>query len=508
MKTEPQPKISQATLLLLLATTAIGVFLRVRVCGESLWLDELHTAWAAMVGDAELADRARLGNNGSLYFYCVRVVTQIFGEHEWSLRLPSVIAGGLLIPGTFFVCRFWRCATTTSLLAAALVAIDRNAFFFACEARPYALVQLFGLAHIVLFTRLLSGRKRTWTWILWVLSGIGLFHLHCTSTLVIGAEVVAYFVLRWLAYPIKVQPRYLLIGFVIIALGMLPGLGLIFSIAQRRENWSHFVKVTRNPLKMLTLYPVVLYLLVPLLLGSALPAARNLLGRVGASPEQDTELEPRETHSYLMPLLVCGFCFVLPIVVAWALTEADVVRLFFRRYLIASSVVLAPLTASLISWLARRPRDMQTVSGLVFAIAIVGALLGSDYTNRVREDWRSAAQMINNSSHEQPVVLYSGLIETDAWHDTTDAAHKAYCEFPLRGIYAVDAEREIISLPRTRSVPPILLPDTATDAWLLVRSSSPSEVKADVLRAMGEEWTIQAQQQCGRLLLCSLHRTQ
>ncbi len=507
MKTEPLPKISGVAWLSLSAITAIGIFLRFRVCGESLWLDELHTAWTAMVGDAQLADRARLGNNGSLYFYCVRVFTQIFGQSEWTLRLPSLIAGGLLIPGTFFVCRVWRCATVASLLAAALVAVDRNMFFFSCEARPYGCVQLLGLVHIFLFVRLLTGRKRTWTWLIWVLCGMGMFHLHCTSALIIAAEVIAYMGLRWFAYPIEIQPRYLLIGFVVIALGILPGLGLLQTIAERRENWSHFVKMTRNPLKMLTMYPLGVYLLAPLVLGFALPFFQNALGRVGALPEQDEEPELRETP-YLMPLIVCGCCLVVPIVTAWTLTEADIVRLFFRRYLIASSVVLAPLTALLICSLVRRGRSVVYVSGFVFAIAVIDASFRSNFTSRVHEDWRDAVEVLNREPVDQPVILYSGLIETDAWHATTNSEYRSYCEFPLRGIYAIDSEREVTILPRSLAVPPIRLPDETSHAWLLVRSSSPSEVKEGVLQTLGEQWSIETQQQCGRLLLCLLQRVE
>ena len=506
MKPEPLPKISRNAGLTLLLITAIGIFLRARTLGESLWLDELHTAWTAMVGDAELVSRAHLGNNGSLYFYCVRIVTQIFGEHEWSLRLLSLMAGGLLIPGTFFVCRFWRCATITSLLAASLVAIDRHAFFFSCEARPYACVQLLGLAHVVLFTRLLSGRKRTWTWILWVLSGIVLFHLHCTSALVIAAEVIAYVVLYWFAYPIKIQPRYLLIGFVIVALGMLPGLGLVRMIAERRENWSHFIRLTRNPLKMLTIYPVATYLLAPVLFCAVLPFLKKLLGRVGSPAEPDNELEPVESPSYVMQLVVCGCWFLVPIVAAWILTETDVVRLFFRRYIIASSVVLAPLTALVISALAQLPRDVRNVSGLVFVIAILGVLRRPVFQERVHEDWREAVQAIVQSPLDQPVVLYSGLIETDSWHDTKNAAYRAYCEFPLRGIYPVGKGREIVSLPRTHAVSPIRFSEETADVWLLVRPSQ-SKSKTDVSRTLGDDWAIQSQQQYGRLVLYSLHRT-
>src|SRR5262245_50730431 len=76
---------------------AVGLVLRVWQLGESLWLDELHTAWCVTTGWSEIAERALIGNQSPLYFYVPRLATSLLGTTEWTLRLPSLLAGMLLL---------------------------------------------------------------------------------------------------------------------------------------------------------------------------------------------------------------------------------------------------------------------------------------------------------------------------------------------------------------------------------------------------------------------------
>ncbi len=48
--------------------TLLALAVRIQQAGESLWLDELHTAWTVSGGIGELPHRAAMGNNSPLYF--------------------------------------------------------------------------------------------------------------------------------------------------------------------------------------------------------------------------------------------------------------------------------------------------------------------------------------------------------------------------------------------------------------------------------------------------------
>lgn len=453
----------------------MGLVLRCYALQESLWLDELHTAWAVSADGSELGKRARLGNNGQLYFILVGMITNSFGMREWTLRLLSVTAGSLLIPATYFLVKRWRCAPWACLLAAALIAIDRNAIFYAGEARPYCLAQLVALVHLYLFSRLLLLQQHTWVWIFWVISGIGLFHLHCTTALVFAAESVAYGVLVLLRRDLKLHWLYFLIGIVIIGLGMLPAAGLLRQLAERRENWAFFVSRTGNPFSILWIYPLWVYALVPLLVGLLTMAVERFRIRPDDGPAA------AERAEVLLPLVLLAAWILVPITATWLLTEFDIARLFYVRYVAATAVALAPLAGVLFSWLAGRRAAAPWGAGIVLAIAVAAISpardisLGTAALRHSSEDWRTPVGLINRHSADIPVILYSGLIEADQWHKSSNKDQRAYCQFPVHGLYRVPAEQQVIVLPKSL---PIALSSaerervTHDGAWLLLRGTT------------------------------------
>src|SRR6266481_2720634 len=141
-----------AAILISLAAT----ILRLWQARESLWLDELHTAWCAEGWLGEVAQRATIGNQSPLYFWLQWLLIRLIGPSELALRLPSIFAGSLLPLAVYLLAARWT-SGGVGLLSAALIAIDPQSIFYATEARPYALVQLLAVAHIgitiELFTR-------------------------------------------------------------------------------------------------------------------------------------------------------------------------------------------------------------------------------------------------------------------------------------------------------------------------------------------------------------------
>jgi len=209
---------------LLAAVVALAFWLRVVQVGESLWLDELHTAWVVADGAQQLAPRAAVGNQSPAYFALVWSLTKLAGASECCLRLPSVLAGVALVVSVYLVVARWTACSSAGLLAALLVAIDPNCVFYGQEARSYALVQLVGLLHVVLFGRLVwrpmaaknvgtngshgtegtgAGREAPFlrasrvseelgftSRLAWIATGVLLFYLHYTAILLVAAEVV------------------------------------------------------------------------------------------------------------------------------------------------------------------------------------------------------------------------------------------------------------------------------------------------------------------------------
>src|SRR6478752_5310680 len=121
--------------------TLAAAALRLWQARESLWLDELHTAWCAEGALGEVTSRAAIGNQSPFFFWLEWLLIWVMGPSELSLRLPSILAGSLLPVAVFWLAARWA-SSGAGLLAAGLVAIDPQTIFYATEARPSALVQL------------------------------------------------------------------------------------------------------------------------------------------------------------------------------------------------------------------------------------------------------------------------------------------------------------------------------------------------------------------------------
>jgi hypothetical protein len=83
-------------------------------------------------------------NNHLLNTLLVHFSYILFGNHPWALRLPTLIAGWLLVPGTYLVTRTFF-GKHAALLAAALVASSSALILFSANARGYTLMALFFL---------------------------------------------------------------------------------------------------------------------------------------------------------------------------------------------------------------------------------------------------------------------------------------------------------------------------------------------------------------------------
>lgn len=516
--------------LLLLALFVVGVFLRCYPIHEHVWVDELHTAWAALGKGEQFAQRVRLGNNGPVYFCLVQAIVNWLGASEWTLRFVSVVAGISLIPLTYLLVRSWDGSNEASLLATGLIAIDSHAVFYSVEARPYVVVQLMSLLHLFLFTKLLREKSSVWIWIGWVLSGILMFHLHCTSALIFVAEVVAFAILLFWRTDIKLNWIYFLLGLLLILVGMLPGIGLVREVAARRDNWSMFIERTRNPLRILWEFPLATYLFAPLVVAQVSFGVKRLRMRTASDEDDLDAMEQIEDENSQQQIsvricMVVALCWLfVPLVVAWVLTERDIVRLFFRRYLMASSVALAPLSALIVTRYFVERRLAFWGSCLLFLLGVstissaryirhgTGALAHS------AENWRTPVSIINASEDEEtrdPVVLYSGLIEAAHWHDSEDLSQQAYCEFPIRGLYSIADDRKVISLPTRKpldlSAAKIekLREAAAQGFWLLVRGNDTlaSDVQDEVLKVVGREVKVLETHDYGRVHLQRLGTT-
>lgn len=486
---------------LLLGVTALGAAIRCWQLGESLWLDELHTAWSVSGPLADLPRRAGMGNFSPAYFYLAWASTRIFGMNEAALRLPSLLAGVALIPLAHLALRGWTRSAAAGLLAGLLVAIDEHLLFYSLDARSYALVQLLALLHVMLLWSLLAAPRRSLR-IGFVAATIALFYLHYTTVLLFAGEAVAYGVLRvWSRRPTAYRPTQALADASVSLAACLFAAPHLVEIAGRRENWEFFIGQP-SPLAIFTTVP-----LEGVALGAAALVVQSAIAPVGRSDRR------------LFAFVVCWLC--VPIVSAWLLTRADLARLMLLRYLTPS--VLAEIALSCLLFARCRTPWLRVAlaAGLVAASVVRLApedrsLWDGRLVDRGQEDWRGtvAGLRAEVARHPGPVFLRSGLIEADRLGHEDDPELWDYCLLPVSSLYRLDVPgAEVIPIP-TREV---ALSEANLDeivaqprSWLLVRGDAQvaewmsAQLRADLrrrrvprarvsLRGSGLLWVISVQ---------------
>jgi hypothetical protein len=485
------------------ALAIVAAALRTSQSRESLWADELHTAWCASGTLAEVAQRAAIGNQSPLFFWLEWALSRLLGESELVLRLPSLAAGSLVPVAMFWLAWRWTTSSGVGLVVAALVVVDPLAIFFATEARPYALVQLLAVVHVGLFAEM-AARPTAWLRIAFVAGAMLLFYLHYTAALLILAELAWWGLMGW-TQPAATRYRWtqLLADLGLTAALCLPALGNLQGIFARREHWAAFVP--RRPIWEV-------FDLLPWSASALFVLAAIVIDAARGRPND----EPRTAFRLL------ALCWLLvPVGLAWLTTATDVARLFFPRYLAASAPAAMLLAALCIDLAPGRWAKFTVGAGIVVAAIWTSGIAEQLSANgRVidsrEEDWRGAVAWLNEQLPEQPylVLVASGLIEADALGQPHDPLLEDYCLLPVNSLYRLRAD-PVDLIPLTyRDAGKLFLETqerirTRNGAWLIVRGTAEraehvaGRAIADLERKEsvigGDDWKTIKQQSFGRV---------
>lgn len=443
-------------LILLGAITLAGATLRLWQTRESLWLDELHTAWCATGRLGEVASRAAIGNQAPLYFWLEWFMVRLLGPSELSLRLMSVVTGAALPLVLYDLCRRWGESWGVGLIAAALVAIDPLSIFFATEARPYALVQFLAAIHIGVVAELFS-RPNLGLRAAFVVGAALLFYLHYTAALLICAELCFWLIVA-AARPATIQYHrtMLLIDLALMSILWLPARDHVYEIFTRRANWSAFVA------KIDLEEPWSMFNLLPWSISAVVFSIAITLEAIAQRyrPSNPGNEGQRQTHFRLLAL---GW-FGIPVVAAWLSTAMNLAPVFFPRYLAASApaaLVLTALCIGVLPWRAARYAFGAGVlslalwtSGIIPQFRTDGRFIGDR-----KEDWRGAIAWLNKqlAGEKAPILVASGLIEADRLLARHDPLLEDYCLFPVTSLYPLGADRGDL-VPLSYRFPSLLQP--------------------------------------------------
>jgi uncharacterized membrane protein len=154
----------------LLAITALGAGSRILFLSLPVRYDEAYTFIAfAMRPLNFIVSNYHLPNNHVFHTILVYLAYHLFGDQLWSIRLPALLAGILIIPATYLVARQFY-DRNIALFSAGLAAASSELIDFSTNARGYTLICLFWLLLLALAFYLKD--HRNWVgWGLFILLG-------------------------------------------------------------------------------------------------------------------------------------------------------------------------------------------------------------------------------------------------------------------------------------------------------------------------------------------------
>lgn len=445
-----------------------AVVLALLGCGESLWVDELHTSWTLASGTDQLSARAHLGNQTPLYFLILWPLTETLGQAEWVLRLPSVLcwAAAALVSVRIASGFRDRIAWQTLLAVSAWILLDRIQLFFATEARVYAMLQLVNLLGwwAVLQTARRShdpraGRAYLWP-MGWILLSLLAVHLHLMGALAVGWQWAT--LALWLAWNREfMRLGWWLLSILPVLLGILPVSMQAANVWQQREQWESFAGDASLSSAMY-LFPI-LPLLVPVLVVRMVEAF----------------VDRRTGHGQRVSIdrMIWWIAAAGPWLTAWLVTVVGVAPVLHRRYILCSALPLVLVTVS--EWLQiRRPslRGAALACSLLWLVVSQGTWQNWTQGQLIGwqrgEDWRSAVGWIALRADEgDQLWCASGLIEARRVQLPLAEEMDQYLTFPLRGLYRVQ--------PSGRPIEPRALvggPDQWLAQWHSTGNPVPSQL--------------------------------
>jgi hypothetical protein len=193
----PQPRLDRTTWrasvlrVLCFAAVLAGLLVRLVSLHESLWLDELSTLWSVEAGFGEMLVRVPMVMGLTpFYFAFAWASIHTFGESEWALRLPSLIAvmgAASLVAVNASILYGRRAAVWTALL----FWLAYPAIWASVDARPYAFPMLFGAALLLGWTGVCLSAGRLYR-TLWAIGTAGLVWSNLVFAPFVLAAPIAY----------------------------------------------------------------------------------------------------------------------------------------------------------------------------------------------------------------------------------------------------------------------------------------------------------------------------
>ncbi len=398
-----EPDTSHKTALLVLGGLILaGLALRVAVT-RGIWLDEAISIHQARLSLHDLFQNLYNGDRQPPLHHLVLWLTiRAFGHGEFAVRLPSLIAGTLVIPVLYELGREFY-DRRTGLIAAAFAAVSPLLIWYSQEVRMYEFAALFGL--LALLTQLRVIRRSTMlNWAAYILATAALLWSHYFGLLLIAVQQLVFVAVlihrKRTGEPVKPLALGFVYSLAVLIMQLVPL--LVFAHHQYQVtagaagspsgtyDYLSFYSVLSNMAWSLWGYqPDATTVLLAAMWPLALLGSLVLMGRGGS----------RQTM---------GLAAAAIVLVALLIAVSTFDRSYFevRNFLFLIPLVLLLIARLITGWI-RKPRARLLVAGAVVATLLLGLADQQLNKNNPRLfDFRGAIEDIKADAGPNSLVLY------------------------------------------------------------------------------------------------------
>ncbi len=410
-KLESAAESPRAASIALLVLILLYFILTAFAAARHLWHDELYTLYISTAPSlARLWKEIPLDLNPPLEYLAVRASTELFGESAYAVRLPSILA---FLAGSLCLYRFAaRRFNSWYGLLAMLVFWASPFFYYATEARPYALVIGFLGLTLLLWQRTIGSPRNATTLLLLGLAVTGMMLSHLMAVFYVAPFCLAELVSAY---------RSRKIDLALWAALLVPcAIPFIFLHLVARFEASVFPVAFQASLRRIaeTYYGSLKLEALPLLL--ALGLAWMVAG--WARPETaDTRPQPTD--------LTLTFGFIsIPALVNLVLLPSH--GAYFDRYAFPVALGYALLIVIFLADRTGRNRVAAIAAGAVLLLFVCGFNLGPGLKASVwsRHGAKADGPALDQVKPDLPLVAASGLtfLEMDHYEDARTVARLYY----------------------------------------------------------------------------------
>ncbi len=370
--------------------TLIGLALRLYgLSAESYWLDEIVAAMRVHESLRNLFFGWDSETQGPLYYLLIKGWGLVFGTHEWTLRLWSVIFGTLTIPFIYLLGR-QLFSGTAALLAALFISIHPFAIHYSQEARPYALFLLLSLLsyHYLLLLMRQHRWPLAWTYILVTAAA---FYTHAFGMFLVLSHLVIFRLFRresrFRGALRSSRPYYL--SFALLFVSCLPELAQNALAALKKMSGPSTAGWIPEP-HLTWLFKLPAEYFMDTRLGAIVLLVTSLLAIVRLLSEP-------QLRAGFKWLAIVGTCmWLVPWIVSVTLTPV-----FVMRYMAPGLLVVVFLMATAAASLQQWPRRLF----VTFLVVLTAFPLWNYFTKVDKDPWRQTSEYLAERVKPGDVII-------------------------------------------------------------------------------------------------------